>query len=217
MQKLLELWLEAKLQTQVYRKENFTTITWFEMYFYPALLLEVLMSPFWGGVPGIGALYGDLSPPVTAEPSSPGLVRTGGCDGVPIVWGLLEDTETFPRTWAVYLIVLHSPSSLGSPLCWPKEKDTVCELWLQVSFRDWLRTVAWEPASQSLCEVALKKCGGEARVCMIIGWGLWAVRQTSWWKGTASHREQISLVNGVSDVQCMGRSENPSSFKFFLR
>lgn len=48
MQKLLELWLESKLQTQVYRKENFTTIPWFEMYFYPALLLEVLMSPFWG-------------------------------------------------------------------------------------------------------------------------------------------------------------------------
>ena len=41
MQKLLELWLESKLQTQVYRKENFTTITWSEIYFYPALLLEV--------------------------------------------------------------------------------------------------------------------------------------------------------------------------------
>lgn len=49
MQKLLELWLESKLQTQVYRKENFTTITWSEIYFYPALLLEVLMSPFLGG------------------------------------------------------------------------------------------------------------------------------------------------------------------------
>lgn len=36
MQKHLELWLESKLQTQVYRKENFTSISWSEMYFYPA-------------------------------------------------------------------------------------------------------------------------------------------------------------------------------------
>lgn len=119
--------LEPKLQTQVYRKENFTTITWSEMYFYPALLLEVLMSPFWEVFQALGALYGDPSPPVTAEPSSLGLVRTGGCGGVPIVRGPLEDTETFPRTWAVCLNVLHSPS-LGSPQCRPKEKDTVCEL-----------------------------------------------------------------------------------------
>ena len=70
--------LEPKLQTQVYRKENFTTITWSEMYFYPALLLEVLMSPLWEVFQALGALYGDPSPPVTAEPSSLGLVRTGG-------------------------------------------------------------------------------------------------------------------------------------------
>ena len=48
--------LEPKLQTQVYRKENFTTITWSEMYFYPALLLEVLMSSFWEVFQALGAL-----------------------------------------------------------------------------------------------------------------------------------------------------------------
>lgn len=127
------------------------------------------MSPFWGVFQALGPPFGDLSPPVTAEPSSLGLVWTGGCGGVPIVWGSLEDTETFPRTWAFCLNVLHSPSSLGSPLCRPKEKDTVCELWLRVSFRDWLRTAAREPASQSLCRVALRKCVGGARVCATIG------------------------------------------------
>ena len=80
---------------------------------------------FRGVFQALGALYGDLSPLVTAEPSSLGFVRAGGCGGVLIVWGPLEDTETFPRTWAVCLNVLHSPSSFGSPLCQPKEKDSV--------------------------------------------------------------------------------------------